>query len=675
MTKRPMQVDDLYHIITTEDPRISPDGQWVVYVRVTLDKDENSYKRNLWISPIRGGKARQLTRSGKDSQPRWSPDGTQLAFVSGRDGKPQIYLLPMTVGGEARPLTSMMNGATAPAWSPNGDYIAFLSATNEEERKNEGIEQPPPTDKHDGKARKERQEEQDRKKFDPLVVTKIPYRVGTSYLSDRHEQIYIIRTTEGLTGDDAKPRRLTNLAGNHEPPQWSHDGKFIYTAHQTDITLDEPFRNSAIYRINVRTGEETRLTDDTHTAFAPKPSPNGEWLAFTRFPIEGRKSLFQSIDRIAIMSIDGGDVLDVNLELDRSSASVNWASDGNTLIFSLNSEGNTPIYKANIATGTVELLSAGIFKIAGADVSPSGDVVFCASTDVCPIELMILPVGEFSPIPITTFNSEWLDKVTIQPTHEIRYSSPSGLEIHGWYLLPVGYEDGKQYPLIVNIHGGPHIMWGAGEASMFHEWQYQAANGYVVFSCNPRGADGYGEAFQKSIIRNWGQPAFEDVMAGVDVLIQKGLIDTKRMAVTGGSYGGYMTAWVISHTDRFACAASQRGVYNLISFYGTSDVPSLITGEFDVDPWEDPTFLWEHSPLAHAHKIKTPLLIIHAENDFRVPIEQGEQLFAFVRRSGGVTKLLRYPREGHEMSRSGEPEHRVHHLKEMMTWFDTYCKS
>ena len=674
MTKRPMQVDDLYHIITTEDPQISPDGQWVVYVRVTLDKDDNSYKRNLWISPVKGGTPRQLTRSGKDFQPRWSPNGAQLAFVSVRDGKPQIYVLPMTIGGEARALTSMMNGATSPEWSPNGDNIAFLSAMNEEERANEGTQQNPPADKHDGKARKERQEEKDRKKSDPMVITKIPYRVGTSYLTDRHEQIYIIRTAEGLSGDDAKPRRLTHLSGNHEPPQWSHDGKFIYTAHQADLSQDEPFRNNAIYRIDVNTGEETRLTDDTHTTFSPKPSPNGKWLAFTRFPIEGRKSLFQSIDRIAIMPIEGGDVMDINLELDRSSATVNWASDGDTLIFSLNSEGNTPIYKANIVNGVVELLSAGVFKVTGADVSPSDDVVFCASTDVCPIELMLLPTGENSPTAITTFNVDWLNSVNVQPTHEIRYSSPVGLDIHGWYLLPVGYEEGKQYPLIVNIHGGPHIMWGAGEASMFHEWQYQAANGYVVFSCNPRGADGYGEAFQKSITRNWGEPAFEDVMAGVDTLIQKGLIDTSRMAVTGGSYGGYMTAWVVSHTDRFACAASQRGVYNLISFYGTSDVPSLITGEFDIDPWEDPTFLWEHSPLAYAHKIKTPLLIIHAENDFRVPIEQGEQLFAFVRRSGGTVKLLRYPREGHEMSRSGEPEHRVHHLTEMMTWFDSYCK-
>ncbi|HRF94703.1 MAG TPA: hypothetical protein PLZ51_05910, partial [Aggregatilineales bacterium] len=333
-TKRPMQVDDLYNIITVEDPRISPNGEWVAYVRVTVDKEDNGYKRTIWVSPIKGGTPRQVTRSGKDFQPRWSPDGSQLAFVSARDGSPQIYVLTTMVGGEARPLTSQPNGATSPEWSPDGSYMAFLSAMNEEERANEGVEEAPPQDKHEGKARKERKDATEGKKSDPLLVTKIPYRVGTSYLSDRHEQIYIIRTADGLTGDEAKARRLTNLSGNHEAPQWSHDGKFIYTAHQVDLSQDEPFRDSAIYRIDVVSGEETKLTDEGHTAFSPLPSPNGKWLAFSRFPIIGKQSLFQSIDRIAILPLAGGDVMDINLELDRSSSTVNWSADGDSLIFS-----------------------------------------------------------------------------------------------------------------------------------------------------------------------------------------------------------------------------------------------------------------------------------------------------------------------------------------------------
>jgi dipeptidyl aminopeptidase/acylaminoacyl peptidase len=210
---------------------------------------------------------------------------------------------------------------------------------------------------------------------------------------------------------------------------------------------------------------------------------------------------------------------------------------------------------------------------------------------------------------------------------------------------------------------------------MFHEWQSHAASGYVVFYCNPRGGDGYGEDFRQALHADWGKVAFDDIMSGVDVLLEKGFADKGRMAVTGGSYGGYMTAWIVGHTDRFVSAVTQRGVYNLISFYGTTDVPDLITSDFDVEVWEDPDLLWKHSPLAYAQNIKTPLLIIHSENDYRVPIEQAEQLFAFVRRNGGTVKMLRYPRDGHELSRSGEPEHRVSRLTEMIAWFDKYCKS
>jgi dipeptidyl aminopeptidase/acylaminoacyl peptidase len=210
---------------------------------------------------------------------------------------------------------------------------------------------------------------------------------------------------------------------------------------------------------------------------------------------------------------------------------------------------------------------------------------------------------------------------------------------------------------------------------MWHEWQTHAAEGYVVFYCNPRGSDGYGDKFLRDLHSNWGHVAMQDIMAGVDAMLEKGFIDESRMAISGGSYGGYMTAWIIGKTDRFAAAVPQRGVYNLTSFYGTSDVPVLISTEFDTEPWDDFDKLWQHSPLAYAKHITTPTLIIHAENDFRVPIEQGEQLFAWIRRSTDTpVKMLRYPREGHELSRSGEPKHRISRLQEMMDWFNRYCQ-
>ncbi|MEO1290204.1 MAG: S9 family peptidase, partial [Chloroflexota bacterium] len=276
---------------------------------------------------------------------------------------------------------------------------------------------------------------------------------------------------------------------------------------------------------------------------------------------------------------------------------------------------------------------------------------------------------------LTDVNQKFIDEVQVQETHEIWFDNPEGQKIQGWYILPPDFEEGKQYPLALNIHGGPHVMWSPSTPSMWHEWQTHASAGYVVFYCNPRGSAGYGQAHQNAIRSNWGKVTMDDVMAGVDAMIAKGFVDQSRMAITGGSFGGYMTAWIIGHTDRFISAVPQRGVYNISSFYGTSDVPRLMSAEFEAEPWEDREKFWQHSPLAYAHNITTPTLIIHAENDFRVPIEQAEQLFAWIRRATDTpVKMLRYPREGHELSRSGEPAHRISRLTEMLNWFDTYCQ-
>ncbi len=673
--KRPIEVDDLYKIGAVEDPRISPDGRWVAYVRVTLDKMENGYKRNIWLSAVDGGEPRQLTRSGKDSQPRWSPDGRKLAFVSARGDRPQVYLLPVAEpGGEARALTDARTGAVTPDWSPDGQQIAYLSPSTAEERAKEdaGEKPEPPADKLAGKHQKERLEEEERKRLDPLFVWRVPYREGTSYLDGRYAQVYVIPVAEGLSEEESKPRRLTNMDTNYQPPRWSRDGKLIYTGRQRDVSQDEPFRDNVLVSLRVDDGTEQILTDDSHTCYSPLPSPDGHHIAFARIPREGG-SLTESVTRLAVMPVGGGDVRDLNLELDRSLGSVDWAPDSEALIFSAGDNGIAPVYRVGVAGGVVETLLSGPFLAGSVNVGPDGGLAYVVNRADDPCELYYLSAGDPEPRQMTRFNRDFLDEVIVQPVQEMRFQSPSGVEIQGWYILPVGYEEGQKYPLALNIHGGPHVMWSSHEPTMFHEWQFHAAKGYVAFFCNPRGGDGYGEAFLRALHKAWGDVAFEDIMAGVDTLLQKGFVDEKRMAVTGGSYGGYMTAWVVGHTDRFAAAVSQRGVYNLISFYGTSDVPTLISSEFDAHPWEDHELLWKHSPLAYAHQIKTPLLIIHSENDFRVPIEQGEQLFAFVRRSGGTVEMVRYPRDGHELSRSGEPEHRVSRLTRMVEWFDRYC--
>ena len=674
--KRPINMDDLYQYALVEDPQISPDGQWIAFVRAQADKFSNSYKRNIWLQAVDGGDALQLTRSGKDSSPRWSPDGATLAFSSSREGKPQIYLLPMLApGGEARTLTNITNGATGFAWSPDGAQIAFLSAMNAEEREKEDSDEEitPPQDELEGKHRKERREQDEKLRLDPYPMEKIPYRAGTSFVGDRTTQIYVMPTADGLEKDDAKPRRLTHVDVNHEAPVWSADGKNLYTGRTFDEGADEPFRRSAIYRITVADGELVKLTDETHASFSPQPSPDGNWIAFIRYP--HRDSMSEHITRLAVVSADGGDVRDLNIALDQSALGFSWTADSSAIVFNGWTRGTGPIHKVTVDGSEMDIVAEGDFKSIQLDQHENGDIAFTASTYNTLTELFWLPAGSNEATQMSHFNQKFIDEVIVQEHHELVFTSPDGNEVQGWYMLPVGYEEGQKYPLALNIHGGPHQMWGPSEPSMFHEWQLHAASGYVVFYCNPRGSDGYGEAFMKALHAAWGEVAYKDVMAGVDTLLEKGFVDESRMAVTGGSYGGYMTAWIIGQTDRFVSAVSQRGVYNLISFYGTSDIPSLISGEFDVEPWEDHEFLWKHSPVAYAQNIKTPLLLIHSENDFRVPIEQAEQLFAFVRRSGGTVKMLRFPRDGHELSRSGEPHHRVSRLTHMVDWFDTYCKS
>ncbi|MFW5748774.1 MAG: prolyl oligopeptidase family serine peptidase [Chloroflexota bacterium] len=676
--KTPIAIDDLYQFIKVEDPQISPDGAWVAYVRVTIDRVENGYKRSIWLCPVAGGEPRQLTRGEKDSQPRWSPDGRTLAFVSARADKPQIYLLPVqTPGGEARQLTSMANGAGSPAWSPDGEYIAFLSASTEEERKKEdsGEKPEPPADNLEAKQRKERQEEEERLRLDPYRMWRVPYRSGTSFLSERYAQVYVMPVAEGLEGDDARPRRLTSVNADHQPPKWSADGRLIYTARQMDPAADEPFTGQGVYSIDLVSGSAKLLSDTRHTTMAPLPSPDGKWLAVVRLP-RGEYGDLEAIPRLAVMPLDGdGDVRDLNLELDRSIADYKWQADSSAIVFTATDRGNVPVYAASIAGGSVSTLIEGVFSTTGIDVGPDGSVAMVVSTPVSLPELKVLPAGEKALRDLTDFNGKWLSGKIVQETHEMWFESPSGKDIQGWYILPVGYEEGKKYPLALNIHGGPRAMWGPSENTMFHEWQVHAASGYVVFYCNPRGGDGYGEAFQRDLHSAWGEVAMEDIMAGVDKLLEKGFVDADRLAITGGSYGGYMTAWIVGHSDRFKSAVAQRGVYNLVSFYGTTDVPILIASDFATEPWKDSDLLWKHSPVAYADKITTPLLILHAENDYRVPIEQAEQLFAWVRRATDTpVEMIRYPRDGHELSRSGEPKHRVDRLTRMVEWFDRYCK-
>lgn len=668
--KRPIAAEDLNNIHYVHDPQISPDNQYIAFVKVTPNPKEKGYNRNIWIYPVHGGQAFQVTRGNKDGQPRWSPDGTQLAFVSGRGDKPQIYVLPiMGIGGEARALTSAMNGATDPDWSPDGTQIAYLSAMNTDERVQEDSDDEPdpePIDKLDEKHRKERKDEDEKNSWDPRPMWRIPYRRGTSYVDERYQQVYVMPVDESLEGDAAKPRRLTDVNAHHDAPRWSPDGKTIYTARTFNPTGDEPWRKYNIYTIDVASRESTRYVSDDYNMYMPSPSPDGNWIACVRRTM----GVTDLPNRLTVLSTDFSETQVVNEIYDREIANFAWSPDSK-LAFTLTDEGTALPYIYDPETDTSEKAHDGIYDVESMAIGSDGLLAMAVSTPKNPQELYVFDAANgFNEA--TTFNHKWLSQVIVQDVHELRFQSPHG-EIQGWYIKPVGYKQGKKYPLALNIHGGPHATWSYSTKTMWHEWQFHAAQGYAIFYCNPHGSGAYGTDFMRKLHSAWGTVAMDDIMAGVDAFLELGIADEDRMALTGGSYGGYMTAWIIGHTDRFKSAVSQRGVYNIASFYGTSDIPDLMSNEFDAEPWEDYDKLWEHSPLKYAPNITTPLLLIHSENDFRVPIEQAEQLFAWVRRATDTPiHMLRYPREGHELSRGGEPLHRISRLTEMINWFDKY---
>jgi dipeptidyl aminopeptidase/acylaminoacyl peptidase len=673
-TKRPLKAEDLYDLQFTEDPQFSPAGQHIAFVKVTIDKIGNKYERHIWLASLTEAKPRlrQFTFGSKsDTSPRWSPDGNTLAFVSARNGKAQIFLIGLD-GGEARAITSLPNGVNGLVWSADGKRIAFNSSVSAEERQKEddGKSDPPPATALEAKHRDEIKEEAEKLKADPKVITRFPYRTGTSYLGDRYTHIYVVDVP--AEGDKAKPYRVTDGELSFNDFTWSPDGKYLYTSQARDPENDA-WGHQDLVRLNA-TGKRkpfVRLTKPGHTYFAPQPSPDGQWLAFIR---GNEKGSWGHSTRLCIRPTTGGSVQSLITEFDRAVDVYEWSADSQYLYFQANDQGGTGVYRVAVATGRIEtLVVGGLRMVQGFSVSKAGEIAFTANSPQEPSALYLRHGKRDQRI--TNFNDKVLAQIEIAETEEMPFKSFDGREIQGWLLKPIGFKKGKKYPLAVNMHGGPHVMWGPSMPGMWIEWQTHAANGYAVFYCNPRGSDGYGSEFATIIQSAWGEDVMKDVLTGVDEVLKRGFVDKKRLALTGGSYAGYMTAWITAHDPRFACAWSQRGLYSLLSFYGTSDIPHLVEREFDLEfPHDDFEKSWRHSPLAYAKTITTPLAIEHQENDYRCPISEAEQLFTVLKKLKREVMFVRYPREGHEMSRGGEPLHRVDRLNRMVGWFDKWCK-
>ncbi|WP_276299604.1 alpha/beta hydrolase family protein [Halorussus lipolyticus] len=666
-----VRASDYHDIAQVEEPRISPDGDEVAFVR-KVPKSDDEYEEVIYVVPVGGDKPRQFTvAEGVDSQPRWSPSGDRLAFVSTRgadDDRPQLWVMP-TDGGEARQVTDVVGGVSQIAWSPDGTKIAFAQQVTDEDRQQErdlGL---------DG-------DEYEPEDPDPRVIDRMVYRADQQYFDGRRSHVYVA----DLEGDDAEIERLTDGDYDHAEPEWADDSTLYYSARRTGDPDDNIVIDIAEYDLDA--DEETEVVTQTTGWAASMAATSDGRLAYAYTP-EENATLRQT--EIEVLDRETGEVVTPTESLDRTLSvdiSFQWGPDEDLLYFVTPDEGEYAVWRAPGDASDDPERVVGDGQVDGMSVGDDA-IAFTRSEWDHPGDVFVSTLGGAESRRLTRLNSDYLDDRAVCQPEEIRFENDSGDEIQGWVLTPPDFDgaawnaaeqssgDGPrgtdgEYPLAVEIHGGPHSMWTTS-GTMWHEFQLLAAQGYVVFWSNPRGSTGYGEEFMAELREGqWGPPAYEDIMAGVDEVASRDYVDEDSMFVTGGSYGGYMTTWVVGHTDRFEGAVSQRGVYDLNSFYGSTDAFKLIEWDFDTTPWEDSEFLWDQSPTAYADQVETPTLLIHADEDYRVPVNNAEMLYLMLKKNDVETRLVRYPREGHELSRSGEPAHVVDRLERIVRWFDGY---
>jgi dipeptidyl aminopeptidase/acylaminoacyl peptidase len=692
--QRPLTALDLYQLRTAGDVALSPDGRRVVYVVTAIDSAGNRYRRDLWMAPTDGSEPpRRLTWSG-GTGPVFSPDGTRIAFTAAREGPPQVWILPLSDGGEAWQLTTVDGGAGAPVWSPDGSRIAFTSALSPDEiaASVAGPTEPAAAASDatpDGDAIRRIHEDRDAalravralldanaSRQDPRVVTRLDYLGETSIQDERWSQVHVIDVRPGARAEIPAP------APHHQrTPAWSPDGRSIILAaadprgdYHPDYERESVLRVLDATSAGIVPASAVRdLPEPGYLVASPRYSPDGRHIVYTRRAVATPHPTAVNTE-LVVMRADGTGRESVTGPLDRSVTGWRITSDG-WLYFTTASEGAVPLYRTRLDRLAPEPVLGGARGVLSFDAG--GGVVAWSQMDPArPSDVHAARADGRDARRLTTLNDSLLAGVHVADYEELWYPSFDGMRIHGWYLRPLGYVEGGRYPLVVQIHGGPHAMWGPGEASMWLEYQMLAGAGYTVFFANPRGSGGYGEASLQSIHRNWGTPPARDILIGADSVIARGLADPERQVVTGGSYAGYMTAWLIAYEapERFRAAVAARGVYDLAGWYGGSNTWRLFEGEFGTRPWEDPEITRAQSPLTWVENVRTPLLLLHADTDFRTTIATAEALYRALKVLGRDVEFVRYPREGHELTRSGEPAHRVDHMLRTLEYFERHVR-
>ncbi|UCD25733.1 MAG: S9 family peptidase [Gemmatimonadota bacterium] len=664
---RPIALEDYYEMVGIGSPAISADGTRVAFVRTVILEEENTRHSEIWVVPSDGSaEAVRLTSpSYSAANPRWSSDGALLAFSSGRPNVDSrmggsVWFLRMDgSGGEAFQIEGVDR---TPVFSPDSRWIAMTRPT------------PPTTQAHAEELSEFERRIRDR--FDGRAYDWMNYRFDRrGYLKDPrdpHEtppqELYVVPRSGGV------PRQLTALNVDVQGPAWRADGgvlAFTADAHQRD---EHTYERADLWTVDLG-GNVTRLTDDAFHYSSPAWSPDGRTIVVRGYEgldeIIARKQSYGSPIDLFLYPVNGGEPQNLTADWDLTPGAPIWSPDGQFVYFTAGTRGNSHLFKVDVTDGVVEQVTHGDRRLSSVSFSSDfGTMAYGVSNPILPGDVFAADIDGSNEARLTTGNADLLDEVDLAYPDHVLLSSADGTEIEGWLLHPTEFALDRTYPLILVIHGGPHSAYGNGFS---FQHQLRAAQGYFVLYTNPRGSTGYGERFKWAIWGGWGVLDYQDLMAAVDQVLEQYPVDRARLGVTGGSYGGFMTNWIIGHTDRFAAAVSSRSISNWVSDYGIADIPRTKESEFFGPPWEKASrdLMIELSPITYAGNVTTPTLFVHGEWDYRVPIEEAEQMYVALKKQRVPAKFIRYPESFHG---GWTPWRQVHVYYSELKWWERYLK-
>jgi dipeptidyl aminopeptidase/acylaminoacyl peptidase len=667
--KQGLQPADYYKEIVVSDTALSPPGDLVAFTVTTVVEKENRRHREVWIDRVKNGSParapfRVTDPTDDSSSPRWSPDGSVLSFNSRRakDSNDTWFVNLAEPAGAAHHIEGV---TAAPVWSRDGKWIAFEKSPS---RGEDGESARPP---HEGWiAADARSHTLDVKRFDGRVITSMHYkRDGTlDFLPDpaihQKTQVFVVPAQGG------DPQQLTKGAFDVSGVAWSADGRTIFFTgdelQDRDAIGREP--QMAIYAVSRDGGAARRISPTGGSNSQPAVSPDGTRLAFLHTPKQGEQPDIMTVE-IAVDGAFRGNPQNLTDTWDNIPGPPSWTADGRSVRFAAGIGGDAHLFEVSLQSKTARQVTTGPRHLAGFSSSKDGSLMAYVANDVMhPSEAFVARADGSAENRATSFNDRWLSQVELVPAERLAWKVGDGTQIEGWVMKPLGYTPGKKYPIILKIHGGPYGAYGT---NWFDQFQMLSAAGFFVLYTNPRGSTGYGHAFQWATRGKWGEVDKEDYLGGVDAALAKYPdADSKRVGISGGSYGGFMTNWLTSTVpDRWAAAVTARSITNWESWYGSSDAQGLTEHAFLGAPWEQRDIYRRLSPNSYVEHVKAPTLILMGENDYRTPISDNEQWFMALKKRNVPVELVRYPRSGHNLSRTGEPWLLVDRLERIRSWF------